>query len=63
MTADQIKRKIRDLINGENSLKPYSDQSLSNLLKDQGITLSRRGVAKYRAEMGIRDSMERKCVL
>ncbi len=60
MTATQIKKVLKELIEAENKKKPYSDQVLSNLLKEKGITLSRRGVAKYREELGIRGSYERK---
>jgi len=34
---------------------------LSEKLAEAGITLSRRTVAKYREEMGIRDASGRKC--
>ena len=48
------------MIEQENKKKPYSDQVLANLLKEQGIQVSRRAVAKYREEMGIRGSFDRK---
>lgn len=63
MTAEQIKKVLRGFIDSENKKKPYSDQALANKLKEEGILLSRRGVAKYREEMGIRGSFERKEVL
>lgn len=63
LTASQIKKMIKELIEGENKKKPYSDQALVKLLEEKGVKLSRRGAAKYREEMGIRGSFERKEVL
>jgi RNA polymerase sigma-54 factor len=41
------------LIDGEDKGKPYSDQTLSELLCAQGVQISRRTVAKYRNELGL----------
>ena len=51
---------IRRLIKTENPKKPFSDRMLAEKLAEEGITLSRRTVAKYREEMGIRDASGRK---
>lgn len=51
---------IRCLIKTENPKKPYSDRVLAEKLAEAGIVLSRRTVAKYREEMGIRDASGRK---
>lgn len=56
----QIKEMIRELINGEDKKKPYSDQAITNLLKEEQIDISRRAVAKYREELGIKGSFDRK---
>ena len=37
----------------ENKQKPYSDEALCQLLKQQGIDISRRTVAKYRDALDI----------
>ncbi len=58
--AAQIKEKIKELVLQEDKAKPYSDQTLSKMLLDEGIRISRRAVAKYREELGIRGSFERK---
>lgn len=47
------KQLLRELIEGEPPHAPYSDARLCELLAEQGVELSRRCVAKYRAEMGI----------
>lgn len=60
MTAEEIKGILQALIKTEKAEKPYSDQELAELLKKQGITVSRRTVAKYREELGILTSYLRK---
>ncbi len=52
-TGGYSKKLLRELIESEPPRAPYSDARLSELLEEQGIELSRRCVAKYRAEMGI----------
>jgi RNA polymerase sigma-54 factor len=56
----KIKTRIREVIEGENHKKPFSDQQISDSLKNEGIDISRRTVAKYREEMGISSSSKRK---
>lgn len=48
------------MIDAEKLDKPLSDSQLANLLKQNGILLSRRTVAKYREELGIKSSIKRK---
>lgn len=60
MTAGQVKKIVKQLIDSENKKKPYSDQALADLARKQGISISRRAVAKYREEMGIAGSFQRK---
>lgn len=60
VSADSVKQSIRLLIQEEDKTKPFSDQKLSELLKLKGMTVSRRTVAKYREELGIGQSFERK---
>jgi len=58
-SVDEIKRKIAELIENEDKSKPLSDSKISNLLKREGIQVSRRAVTNYRAQLGIRDSRQR----
>ncbi|MPN61404.1 RNA polymerase sigma-54 factor [bioreactor metagenome] len=60
VVAGNIKQEIKALIIAENSTCPLSDQLISELLNKQGITISRRTVAKYREELGIASSNKRK---
>jgi RNA polymerase sigma-54 factor len=55
-----VKRKIEQLIEGEDQGKPLSDSALANALKREGINIARRTVAKYRDELGIASSTQRK---
>ena len=49
-----------DVISKEDKCKPLSDQAISNELKLRNIDISRRTVAKYREELGIKSSSMRK---
>lgn len=55
-----IKEKLAMMIKMEQSDKPLSDANLVELFLQEGITLSRRVIAKYREEMGIKSSFQRK---
>lgn len=59
-SSQSIKRMIRDLIEGEDSSNPLSDQKLAAILKQEGIPVSRRTVAKYRSEAGMATTSQRK---
>ncbi len=59
-SSTKIKNMIKEFISEENKLKPLSDDKICKLLKDEGITVARRTVAKYREEMDILSSSKRK---
>jgi RNA polymerase sigma-54 factor len=60
-SSSQVKKEISLLIDGEDKLKPLSDQDLVALLKENnGIVVSRRTIAKYRDQLGIPASSKRK---
>ena len=54
-----IQAMLRRLIDDENPRKPLSDAKLADLLKQAGIPVARRTVAKYREAMNISASHER----
>ncbi len=60
VASESVKSKIKEIISGENARKPYSDQKMVELLKEQGIEIARRTVTKYREMLGIGSSTERK---
>ena len=51
---------IREIIADEHPRKPYSDQALTDILKQRGFNIARRTVAKYREAMDIPVSRMRK---
>jgi RNA polymerase sigma-54 factor len=56
----QVKLKLKTMIEGENKNKPYSDNQLGQMLRRDNIFITRRTVAKYREQMQIPGSRERK---
>jgi len=59
-SAESIKKMIRETIEEEDPYNPLSDQKIAAILKQKGISISRRTVTKYREEMGILSSTKRK---
>ena len=59
-SANWVKRMIQDLITAENVKQPLSDQKLTDILEEKGISISRRTVAKYREDLNIASSSKRK---
>jgi len=59
-SSTSVRAKIRKLIGAENQSKPLSDSKITNLLKDEGISVARRTVAKYREAMNIPSSSDRR---
>jgi RNA polymerase sigma-54 factor len=55
-----LKRKVRKLIEDEDARHPMTDDQLAALLQVQGIQLTRRTVAKYREDMGIPSTHQRR---
>ena len=47
------KEILAEIVGRENPEKPYSDATLEELLKERGIPVARRTIAKYRNELGI----------
>lgn len=57
---ESIKKKLENLIENEEKEKPLSDEKLVFMLKRFGFVISRRAVCKYREELGIGSTRERK---
>ena len=55
-----IKQRIRKIIEAENADRPLSDSRIMALLRDGGLVLARRTIAKYREELKIPTSSQRK---
>jgi RNA polymerase sigma-54 factor len=58
-----LKLNIKKMIEEENSRKPLTDDQIAKILGKEGVKLSRRTVAKYRDQMQIPGSRERKTVI
>ena len=58
-----VKKMIKDLVDQEDHQKALSDQDITRLLKQDGLTIARRTVAKYREELGILPSHQRRLAL
>jgi len=62
-SSTAIRAKIKKMIAEENARKPLSDNAIANLLKEEGIDVARRTVAKYRESLHIPSSSERKVLI
>ena len=56
-----LKKKVRKLIEDEDASKPLTDDALALELQRQGIQVTRRTVAKYREDMNIPSTHQRRC--
>lgn len=59
-SSNDAKHLLQELVNQEDKSKPLSDQKLTELMKEKGVNISRRTVAKYRDALTIPDSTKRK---
>ncbi|RYG58621.1 MAG: RNA polymerase sigma-54 factor [Alphaproteobacteria bacterium] len=60
VAATSVQALINRLVKAENPQKPLSDEQIVKLLKDEGVEVARRTVAKYRGILGIPGTSERR---
>jgi RNA polymerase sigma-54 factor len=60
LASEAVKEKIKKLVECEDTKRPYSDQKLVELLRDDGIKIARRTVAKYREQLNLLSSSKRR---
>jgi RNA polymerase sigma-54 factor len=60
VSNESVKAALGEIVRGEDKRKPYSDAKLVKLLEEQGISIARRTVAKYRDQLRILPSHLRK---
>ena len=60
MSKRHVKDRIDEIIRGEDSEKPFSDQEIYRCLQNEGIKLARRTVTKYREELKIQPARFRR---
>ncbi len=59
-SAVAVQDRLRQLIAAEDTSRPLSDDKIVTVLHAEGIDIARRTVAKYREEMGIPSSVQRR---
>jgi RNA polymerase sigma-54 factor len=63
-SAESVRHKIRQLIDGEQAeTEVHSDDQIVDILKEAGVDIARRTVAKYREAMRIPSSVDRRRML
>ncbi len=55
-----LKRRVKKLIEEEDTARPYTDEQITRILQSQGIQVTRRTVAKYREDMHIPSTHQRR---
>lgn len=60
VSSVSVKKMIQDLLANEDPAKPLSDQEVAQILKGRALVIARRTVAKYREELGILPSHQRR---
>ena len=60
VSSVSVKKTIRDMVEAEEPGTPLSDQEIAQALHAQGLTIARRTVAKYREELGVLPSHQRR---
>jgi RNA polymerase sigma-54 factor len=60
MSNTSVKNLIAEIFKAEDTGQPLSDQEVVRMLKEKGIVIARRTVAKYRTELNILPSNLRK---
>ncbi len=53
MSVREIRKILKECIDNEDKKKPYTDDELTDILKNKGYPIARRTVAKYRQQMNI----------
>lgn len=62
VSARGIKAQIQKLVSDEDPRHPLTDQAIVNILKESGVQIARRTVAKYRDQLGVLSARMRKRV-
>jgi RNA polymerase sigma-54 factor len=55
-----LKRKVKKMIEEEDRSKPLTDEQITAMLQNEGINVTRRTVAKYREDMKIPSTHQRR---
>ncbi len=60
VSAQTVKGLLREIIAEENKRRPLSDEAISSMIKEKGIPCARRTIAKYRQELQIGNTAQRR---
>ncbi len=60
ISNESVRKAIAEVVDKEDKRRPLSDQAILEILKERGIPIARRTVAKYREQLGILPSHLRK---
>ena len=60
ISNESVRKAIAEVVEKEDKRRPLSDQAILEILKDRGIPIARRTVAKYREQLNILPSHLRK---
>ncbi len=60
VSAKRVKDRVKELVDSEVKTSPHSDQKIVDILRNEGLIIARRTVAKYRDQMGILSARYRK---
>jgi RNA polymerase sigma-54 factor len=60
ISSMSVKELIKEMVTQESSQHPHSDQKLAELLREKGIQIARRTVAKYREELRLSSASHRR---
>ena len=61
-SRDNVKERVKEIIEKEDPASPLSDDDVADKLKAKGLDVARRTVTKYRKQLGIASSRQRKSV-
>jgi RNA polymerase sigma-54 factor len=61
-SRDNVKERVKEIIEKEDAASPLSDDDVAEKLKAHGLDVARRTVTKYRKQLGIASSRQRKAV-
>ncbi len=62
VSARGIKAQLQKLVEDEDPKRPLTDQAIVNILRESGVQIARRTVAKYRDQLGVLPARMRKRV-
>ena len=60
VSSSALKATLQELVDGEDTAKPLSDEALAKAMKDKGYEIARRTIAKYRGQLDIPSARMRK---